>query len=42
MSGLLNMNEEYKKELDHVNNRIEEITAKVKEKKFWEGKINEQ
>ena len=40
-AAVLEKDENYKKELEHVNKRIEEIKAKVKEKNFWEGKINE-
>lgn len=41
-AALLENDEKYKTELEHVNKRIEEIAIKVKEKNFWEGKIDGQ
>lgn len=31
----------YKKELEYVNTQIQLVTQNIKERKFWEGKINE-
>ena len=38
----LKKDEKYKNEYEYVTGQIEKIKAKVKERNFWEGKINEK